>query len=150
MHLLHLFIAMLGMGGLAVGVMFQHQGAFDNSACIDVLKAIGCWVTPDNTPYTGSTDALIYPGLAILNSAGVDACTLATPVAGAQNAGGDDGKILTVLDVGGHAHTITTAANAIVPSHHVLTFNGTKGSYIDLMAYNGVWYVQASIGVTAS
>jgi len=150
MHLIHALFAVLGMGGLAVGIMFSHQGSFDASACIDVLKAMGCWVTPDNTPYTGTADALLYPGLAILNSGSADACTLATPTAGPKSTGGDDGKILRVLDVSGHAHTITTSANKIVPSHDTLTFNGTKGSYVDLLAYNGLWYVLDSTGVTAS
>ena len=57
---------------------------------------------------SGSSDALPKIGLVFVTTAGVDAMTLATPTAGT-----DDGKVLTVVDTGGHAHTITTAANKI-------------------------------------
>lgn len=94
------------------------------------------------TTLTGSTDALTFPSDNYITTAGVDATTLATPTAGT-----DDGKILRVTDVGGHAHTITTAANKIVPSHHLATFNGTAGSWVELEAYQGLWYPRASSGV---
>jgi hypothetical protein len=133
--------------GIGLGSVYNHEGCFDHSAIADILQS--CGLLP--LVYTGSADVLLYPGLAIINSSGVDAMTLATPVAGAQAAGGDDGKTLTVIDAGGHAHTITTATNKIVPSHHVLTFNGTAGSSVVLIAWNGLWYVEGTpSGVTAS
>jgi hypothetical protein len=102
------------------------------------------------TSLTGSADPLPFPGNVSLDGTGVDALTLATPIAGNQPAG-DDGKSVFVVDTGGHAHTITTAANIISPSHHVATFGGTAGSNIELQARNGVWYpVGTSLGVTFS
>lgn len=97
------------------------------------------------TTLTGSTDALAFPSVNYITTAGVDATTLATPTAGT-----DDGKMVRVVDAGGHAHTITTAANKIVPSHHLITFGGTAGSFVDLQSFNGLWYVLASSGVTPS
>lgn len=94
---------------------------------------------------TGSTDALSFPNTYYVNSSGVDAMTLATPVSGT-----DDGKTLTVTDQSGHAHTITTAANKIVPSHDTATFSGTAGAFITLEAFGGLWYVKSSSGVTMS
>lgn len=94
---------------------------------------------------SGSTDALTFPGSTFVTTAGVDAMTLATPVATT-----DDGKKLTVTDTSGHAHTITTAASKIAPGHHLITFNGTVGSFVTLQAFQGLWYVQASSGVTVS
>jgi hypothetical protein len=129
------------------GALFSHEGALDASAINDLLQSDG------QLPqlYTGATDALLYPGLAIINSGVVDAMTLATPVAGPQQTGGDDGKIVNVIDNGGHAHTITTASNKIINSHHILTFGGTIGSSVTLIAFNGVWYVLGTaLGVTAS
>lgn len=91
---------------------------------------------------SGASDALIFPGSTFITTAGVDATTLATPVVTT-----DDGKKITVVDAGGHAHTITTASNKIVPAHSVVTFNGTVGSWIELEAYQGLWYPKASSGV---
>ena len=102
------------------------------------------------TALTGSTDAIpVAPGVIRVASSGVDAMTLATPTAGAPGVG-DDGKQIWVYDAGGHVHTITTAANKITPSHDTLTFNGTAGSYVHLLADNGLWLVLGSSGVTAS
>ena len=99
---------------------------------------------------SGSTDPLPFPGNVVVTTGGVDAMTLATPIAGEQPVG-DDGKTVKVYDYGGHAHTITTASNIIAPSHHVLTFGGTAGSNVELQAYGGLWYpVGTSLGVTAS
>lgn len=89
-------------------------------------------------------------GTSFIETAGVDATTLAAPVAGAPSAGGNDGLEITIIDNGGHAHTVTAPANSIVPSHHVLTFGGTRGSFVTLVARNGVWIPLASSGVTPS
>jgi hypothetical protein len=99
---------------------------------------------------TGSADALPMEGSVNLASAGVDALTLATPTAGAIANGGDDGRILTVIDTGGHAHTITTAANKINGNKHVATFGGTAYQFAQLIAMNGVWVELASSGITLS
>lgn len=109
----------------------------------------------------GTTDALpVASANVFVTQAGVDAMTLATPKAGVYPAGAansqlfgeprDDGKSLLVLDTTGHAHTITTAANIINGSNHIATFNGTVGSWILLMAFNGIWYVIGSSGVALS
>ena len=94
---------------------------------------------------TGSTDAIVFGTDNFITTAGVDGTSLATPTATT-----DDGKIVRVTDVGGHAHTITTSSNKIVPSHHLVTFNGTAGSWIELEAYQGLWYPRANSGVTIS
>jgi hypothetical protein len=101
---------------------------------------------------SGATDALPINSAnttVIVQSTGVDAMTLAQPALGPLNIG-DDGRELLVIDDGGHAHTITTASNGIVPSHHLATFNGTRGSYVKFKAFNGLWYPIASSGVTIS
>jgi hypothetical protein len=124
-----------------------RAGCFDSDAakqmqdvtCNGVFKSL-----------TGSADPLPFPGNFSLDGTGVDALTLATPKAGQQPAG-DDGKSVFVLDTGGHAHTITTAANKISPSHSVATFGGTAGSNVELRANNGIWYpVGTALGVTFS
>lgn len=115
----------------------SHVGAFDASAVKD-MQDTEC--AGQRTILTGSADALPFPGTVEVASSGVDAMTLATPVAGPQPAG-DDGKTILVYDSGGHAHTITTAANKIINSKHIGTFNGTIGSNIQLQAQNGIWVV---------
>jgi hypothetical protein len=125
----------------------SHVGAFDASALKDVQDTLNQGAA---TVLTGTADALPFPGLVMVNAAGVDAMTLATPVAGAQPAG-DDGKMITIVDLNGAAHTITTATNKIVNSKHIETFNGTKGSNVTLVANNGIWIpLGTPLGVTVS
>jgi len=103
---------------------------------------------------TGSADVLSGSGIYIVNSTGVDAMTLATPIAGGPLTGGpqngQDGDSLTVYDAGGYDHTITTPANAINGNKHIVTFNGTAGSRVTLVAFNGVYYMFDNSGVTLS
>ncbi len=101
------------------------------------------------TNLSGSADAIVFPGSNFITTAGVDATSLATPVAGGPGTG-DDGKIVRIFDVGGHAHTVTASSNKIVPSHHLITFGGTAGSYIELEAFGGFWYPMQNLGVTIS
>lgn len=98
---------------------------------------------------SGSTDALSFPATVMITTAGVDATTLATPVAGGPGTG-DDGKKLMVIDTSGHAHTITTASNKIVPSHSLVTFGGGVGALVQFVAYNGLWYPLFATGVSIS
>lgn len=98
---------------------------------------------PNTLP--GSTDAIVFPGGNWITTAGVNATTLATPTATT-----DDGKRILVVDTGGHAHTITTASNKIVPSHHLVTFNGTAGSFVVMEAFQGLWYPLENSGVVIS
>ena len=94
---------------------------------------------------TGATDALAFGTDNFITTAGVDATTLATPTPTT-----DDFKIVRVTDVGGHAHTITASANKIVPSHHLVTFGGTAGAWIEFEIYQGLFYPRANSGVTIS
>lgn len=108
----------------------------------------GLFVGPQQdsvTTLTGSTDAILFPGSVFLNTAGVDACSLSTPASP-----GDDGKILRIFDESGHSHTVTTASNKIVPAHSLITFNGTIGSFVELEAKGGLWFVGANSGVVIS
>lgn len=121
----------------------NHSGSFDQAAQRDVLASTANLITT----IVGAADALQWPANYAVNSAGVDAMTLAQPTAGDPQSGGDDGKCIVVTDVGGQAHTITTAANGIVNNKHVITFNGTKGSTVTLQAWNGIWLVLDPNGV---
>lgn len=112
------------------------------------ITAAGSIQTPK--AYTGTTDALTYPGLAIITSSSTDACTLATPTATT-----DDGKVLTVSSTTAHAHTITTAANKIAGGGttalgDTLTFAAKEGASCTIVAYQGLWYVLALVNVTLS
>lgn len=104
----------------------------------------------DLPPAVGQTPTTPICGTSFIESSGVDACTLATPVAGAPSAGGNDGLEITIIDNSGHAHTVTAAANVITPSHHLVTFNGTQGSFVTLVARNGKWLPVQQSGVTIS
>ena len=100
--------------------------------------------------YTAAGAISQTQGKVLITAAGTVALTLAAPVAGLPSAGGNDGQEVTIIDVGGHAHTVTTPTNGIVPSHHIATFGGVAGSFMVLAAYNGAWYPLANAGITFS
>lgn len=101
-------------------------------------------------PPGGAVSTVPICGTSFIETGGVDACTLATPVAGAPSAGGNDGLEITIIDNSGHAHTVTAAAGVITPAHHLITFNGTQGSFVTLVARNGKWIPVQQSGVTIS
>jgi hypothetical protein len=84
--------------------------------------------------------AVPVSGKSLINTAGVNATTLATPVAGDPAAGGNDGLTIEIVSLTANAHTVTTAANKINGNKHIATFPATVGTRIVLVAYNGVWY----------
>jgi hypothetical protein len=157
--------ALLALGLVAFGTLItvQNQSPLVGPSSPDQDTILG---QAANVPFqyevlTGTTDVItggggvlganaVPPicGTSFIETAGVDATTLATPVAGAPSAGGNDGLSITIFDNSGNAHTVTTAASKIVPAHHVVTFNGTRGSFVTLVARAGFWLVEASSGVT--
>jgi hypothetical protein len=120
-----------------------HLGAMDASAVQDLQDTFN---QGRAQVLIGAADAIPFPSLVILNGSGVDAATLASPVVGPQPVG-DDGKTITIVDAGGHAHTVTTAANKINGGKHIGTFNGTQGSSVEFQAWNGIWYATLLNGV---
>lgn len=100
----------------------------------------------------GTADKItIKQGTVIITSGGVNALTLAIPVAGSLNAGGDDFKRLKIIAQTAHAHTVTTPADGINGADDTATFGAAVSNTIDLLAYNGVWYVDGTPkGVTLS
>jgi hypothetical protein len=109
----------------------------------------------------GATDALPVTDADIfVTTAGVNAMTLGTPKAGVYPAGtavmqalgapGNDGDVLLVYSTTAQAHTITTAAGKINGTLHIATFAAAVGNYVRFYAFNGIWYVLDSKGVTLS
>lgn len=91
-------------------------------------------------------------GTLVVTKAGVCAMTIADPVSGRPEDGGDDGKILRVVSATAQAHTLSNAAgsgfNAGGSGADVGTFGGAKGDNIVLLAYGGDWYVISKVNVT--
>ena len=164
-------ILALGLGLFGTVATVQTQGPLVGSSSPDSDTVVG---QASNLPtqyevLTGTTDVITggggslqaqaggsvmssvpICGTSFIETAGVNATTLAAPVAGAPSAGGNDGLDITIIDVGGHAHTVTAPANSIVPAHHLLTFGGAAGSFVTLRARNGKWFPLAISGVTPS
>jgi len=101
-------------------------------------------------PQTASGAIAATQGFLPITKSGVAALTLAVPTAGLPSAGGNDGQVLSLVDTTGNAHTITTPSNGLNGNKHIATFGGTVGQFVELYAYNAVWYVMASSGVTLS
>lgn len=106
---------------------------------------------PIPVAYSGSTDAITFPArvnIAEINTAGVDAATLATPAAV------DAGKLLLITSTTAQAHTVSTAANKIQDGSgtngDTLTFAAHAGANCLLLAVSGFWQVVALKNVTLS
>lgn len=103
------------------------------------------------TKYTAAGAISLANGTAVLKAGSAAAMTLAAPTAGLPSAGGNDGQRLTIVALDAYAYTVTTPSNAINGSKHIGTFAGAVGDSIELVAYNGVWYVVGTQnGVTLS
>lgn len=103
------------------------------------------------TKYTAAGALSIQNGTAILQAGSAAAMTLAAPVAGLPSAGGNDGQRLAIVALDAFAYTVTTPANGIDGSKHVMTWAAAIGNGIELIAQNGVWYpVGTPAGVTLS
>jgi len=90
------------------------------------------------------------PDVVLITKATAAAVTLAAPTSGAPDTGGHDGKIIRVVDAYGAAHTLTITAGfgGAGTAGDVGTFSGTIGAHVDLIAYQGTWYVIDNVGVT--
>lgn len=95
---------------------------------------------------TGSADALLssVPGYYVIQSTGVDAITLPTPVAG------DEGNIIDIWSATAHAHTVTAAsacfAVAVAGNKTVCTFPAFPGAGIKLRVCNLLYHVISTGG----
>jgi hypothetical protein len=97
---------------------------------------------------SGDGAIAVTQGAVVITKASVAVLTLAAPTAGT-----DDGKVLLIVASTAHAHTVTNAAPgfnapASAATSDVATFDGEKGSNLELIAYNGAWYVINLLGVT--
>jgi len=81
----------------------------------------------------------------ILTGNSVLSMTLAAPTTGLH-----DGLILTILETGTGAHTVTTPASALNGADHIATFGGAAADNLLLVAYAAKWYVISEVGIVLS
>lgn len=102
----------------------------------------------------GTADALPQhvSGTIIVETAGVNAMTLAAPIVGSQVNGGDSGRVLVIISNSANAHTITATGLLKTGSANVnvATFAAFAGASLTLRASAGLWYVLASNQITFS
>lgn len=96
---------------------------------------------------TASGAIPIVQGIVILDSPSEAlAMTLAAPIAGSQDQGGNDGCVLIIVCAVSSAltlnitHTVTCPANTIRGSLSVISFVPNQGESCTLIAYGGDWY----------
>ena len=89
------------------------------------------------------------PATIMIADSGVAALTLTAPTAGAP---GDDFKVLRFISTTAYAHTLTATSLLATgtASVSVATFAAHPGAGLTLMAYQGLWYVLSSVGITFS
>lgn len=95
--------------------------------------------------YSANGAIAIKNGTAIITKGSACALTLALPTAGT-----DDGKELSVMSTTAFAHTVTTPTNGLNGADHIATFGSAAGNCIELVAYNGSWWMKSEIGITLS
>ena len=122
----------------------RRSGAYDAAAQAELLQSI----PGINDPNLQAGDFTINAGtvgLVLINKATAAAITLAAPRSGA-----DDFKQIEFTSLTAAAHVITatgllkTGAAAV----NTATFAAAIGATVTFMAYQGLWYVQAQVGIT--
>jgi hypothetical protein len=98
---------------------------------------------------SGGTDAIPahVTGTYVVTTAGVDAMTLAAPTVTT-----DDGIVIKVTLSTNAAHTITCTGGTLRPGTAAVTtvnFASFRGSSIELMAWQGNWYVMAQNNIAS-
>ena len=81
----------------------------------------------------------------MITKGSIAALTLAAPTAGV-----DDGMGISIFSSTAFAHTVTATGLLVDGAGHVntATFPAAGGGALDLVAYNGKWYVQNSQNIT--
>lgn len=149
------FFLLVACGGVAVAATFRIPS---NRADYSQYNSIGDLDNVFSTQAALVDGAItIKEGTVFATKGSAAALTLAAPTAGAQSAGGDDNRELEIVDTTGFAHTITTPANKLNGSKHVITMQSGSplasavGTIVRLRAYGGVWYMNpGATGVTIS
>jgi hypothetical protein len=98
---------------------------------------------------SGGADAIPAhtPGTYMVTTAGVDAMTIAAPTVTT-----DDGIVIKVTTNTNAAHTITFTGGTLRPGTAAVTtvnFASFRGSSIELMAWQGAWYVMAQNNIAS-
>lgn len=94
---------------------------------------------------SGAIDPHTAQRYMITKSTAIAAMTLAAPTAGA-----DDGLNIEIMSSTAFAHTITMTGLMVDGAAHVnlATLPAAGGGALDLVAFNGKWYVQNSQNIT--
>jgi hypothetical protein len=107
-----------------------------------------------DTPQVLAADGAITikNGRVVITKGTAVAATLAAPVAGSVQSGGDDFKRLTIVSTTAAAHVITSPVDGFNAkgASGTCTFGAAKGNSVELQAYNGHWYTVAAIGNTVA
>lgn len=101
----------------------------------------------DTQTMTADGAITIKNGVVALNKAGVLAATLANPTATT-----DDFKRLTILALQAQANTVTVTGGFGNGGNgeDVATFSGAIGDNLNLIAYQGYWYITGAHQVTVA
>lgn len=102
-------------------------------------------ITEKSASYASDGAIGLRQGVAYLTKTSAGAYTIADPAAG------DDDKVLTIMDMSGHAHVVTyavTGFNGGGAGSDAATFGGAKGDCMILRAKGSVWYTEVLKNVT--
>lgn len=118
---------------------------FDSPLMVD-----GKEVVPEEKAQVLANDGAvtIKHGKAFITKGSAGAFTLAAPTATT-----DDGKRLNIYSTTAFAHTVTQTTpgfNGGGGASDLATFGAAKGNNLKLVAYQGAWYVDGSVGITLS
>jgi hypothetical protein len=135
---------------MARGLGNHAGGSFDGGVQGDIIQC-DPFQSSFITVLSGSADA-VNPYNAngnnyIVNTAGVDAMTLAAPISGT-----DDNLTVAIYSNTANAHTLTSTGNiqSGAAGTGVLTFAAHAGAGVVLRAYQGKWQIIGANGITVT
>ena len=145
------------MSSGSVGQAFERYQANSN---VDIIQVVGpggnvllaltanggVQVVPQPISSSGAVNPFL-PGTYVIVKNGVASLTFGAPMAGA-----DDGNEIVITSTTANQHTLTATGLLQTGSSSVntATFAAQPGAGLTLMAYQGKWYIMASVGITFS
>lgn len=130
------------------------DGVTAEAAELNIMDGVTATAAEINTAADKSAQTLtddgaitVKNGICLLNKAGAIAATLANPTATT-----DDFKRLSIRSLTAQAHTVTVTGGFGNggSGEDVATFSGVIGDGIELMAYQGYWYITGAHQVSVA
>ena len=141
------YLVALANGAQVVALPAIGQSVMPGSIVDSVTGQVIVDEVPANAMIVVADTGIVIPeGVVVINPSPASALALTLPLPNPQSPYVE----LQIWDFVGDAHTVTTPADGINATLHVITFGGTAFTVCTLRAFLGGWLVGPTSGITVS